>query len=204
MKKGIFIFTILFTTLTYSQNFGFHFGTNLSTQTNKDKLRNNSKENDFSNVFGINVGFDYKNKISNNLYILTGLNFTQNGFKQDTENLTIANTAKLNYLNIPITLLLDSKKTKIGPNLKFGGYLSYLIGGKYSFTKYPFEESIDENFKKIDFGLTGGIGIKVNRFTIDLIYKLGLNNIAEDGDNDFLETNVKNRSLNLNLTYWIK
>ena len=63
---------------------------------------------------------------------------------------------------------------------------------------------LDENFKKIDFGLTGGIGIKVNRFTIDLIYKLGLNNIAEDGDNDFLETNVKNRSLNLNLTYWIK
>tara|TARA_R110001592_G_scaffold133046_1_gene348168 strand:- start:1062 stop:1460 length:399 start_codon:yes stop_codon:yes gene_type:complete len=132
------------------------------------------------------------------------LSFTQNGFKQDTENLTIANTAKLNYLNIPITLLLDSEKTKIGPNLKFGGYLSYLIGGKYSFIKYPYEESVDKNFKKIDFGLTGGIGIKFNEFTIDFIYKLGLHNIAEDGDNDFLQTNIKNRSLNLNLIYWIK
>ena len=54
MKKGILILMVLFATSTYSQNFGFHFGTNLSTQTNKDKLRNNSKENDFQNVFGIN------------------------------------------------------------------------------------------------------------------------------------------------------
>ena len=97
MKKGILILMVLFATSTYSQNFGFHFGTNLSTQTNKDKLRNNSKENDFQNVFGINIRFDYKNKISNNLYFTTGLNFIQNGFKQNTKNLNIANSAKLNY-----------------------------------------------------------------------------------------------------------
>jgi|TARA_B110000090_G_scaffold97437_1_gene109649 hypothetical protein len=204
MKKGILILVILFTTSTYSQNFGFHFGTNLSTQTNKDKLRNNSKENDFKNIFGINIGFDYKNKISNNLYFSTGLNFIQNGFKQDTKNLTIANSAKLNYLNVPITLLMDSPKTKVGPNLKIGGYFSYLIGGEYSFVNYPFEETVNENFKKFDFGLTGGIGIKFNRFTLDIFYNLGLNNIAEDGDNDFLQTNIKNRSLNMNLIYWIK
>ena len=45
---------------------------------------------------------------------------------------------------------------------------------------------------------------KSNRFTLDIFYNLGLNNIAEDGDNDFIETNIKNRSLNMNLIYWIK
>ena len=78
------------------------------------------------------------------------MNFIQNGFKQNTKNLNIANSAKLNYLNVPITLLMDSPKTKVGPNLKIGGYFSYLIGGKYSFINYPFEETVNENFKKFE------------------------------------------------------
>jgi len=71
-------------------------------------------------------------------------------------------------------------------------------------TNYPIETPLDEEFQKLDYGLTGGIGIKFNKFTLDFIYNLGLNNIAEDGDNNFIQTNIKNRSLNINLVYWVK
>ena len=208
MKKVILIFTLLITTLTYSQKFGFHFGVNLSTHLDKDRVQNNSKELDYKNVFGINIGIDYKKEISNNLFLLSGLNFTQNGFEHDELIVNggkyVAKSAKLNYLQIPIVLSLDSRKTKIGPNLKLGGYFSYLVGGKYTISNFPFEKPLDEEFQRFDYGLTGGIRIKLNKFTLDFIYNLGLNNIAEDGDNTFLQTIIRNRSFNVNLIYWIK
>jgi|SaaInlStandDraft_1057018.scaffolds.fasta_scaffold02202_2 hypothetical protein len=74
---------------------------------------------------------------------------------------------------------MDHPKTKVRPNLKLGRYFSYLIGGEYSFTNYPFEETVNENFKKFDFGLSRGVGINFNRYTLDIFYNLGLNNIAE-------------------------
>tara|TARA_R110002153_G_scaffold40396_1_gene115653 strand:+ start:81 stop:710 length:630 start_codon:yes stop_codon:yes gene_type:complete len=209
MKKIIFTLILSYTSFSYSQDIGFHFGGNLANQLNKNRIQKNSEEFNYKNVFGINIGFDYKKKLSNNRYLLTGLSFIQNGFESDRKNFSdgstyLAKSAKLNYLSIPLLLLLDSPKTKIGPNLKFGGYISYLVGGDYSVENYPYETPLDEKFQKLDFGLTGGIGIKYNRFTLDFIFNLGLNNIAEDGDNDFIETNIKNRSLNMNLIYWIK
>jgi hypothetical protein len=209
MKKIIFTLILSYTSISYSQDIGFHFGGNLANQLNKNRIQNTSEELDYKNVFGINIGFDYKKQLSDNTYLLTGLSFIQNGFESDKKNFSggstsLAKAAKLNYLSIPLLLLLDNPKTKIAPNLKLGGYISYLVGGEYSVENYPFETPLDEEFQKFDYGLTGGIGIKFYKFTLDFIYNLGLNNIAEDGDNNFIQTNIKNRSLNINLVYWLK
>ena len=209
MRKIIFTLILSYTSFSFSQDIGFHFGGNLSNQLNKNRIQNTSEELDYKNVFGINIGFDYKKQLSNNMYLLTGLSFVQKGFENDRKNFnggstTLAKSAKLNYISIPLVLLFDSHKTKIGPNLKLGGYISYLAGGNYNVLNYPFDTPLSEEFQKFDYGLTAGIGIKYNRFTLDFIYNLGLNNIAEDGDNDFIQTNIKNRSFNINLIYWIK
>ncbi|QNM86488.1 PorT family protein [Polaribacter pectinis] len=207
MKKGILIYLLLISPFVLSQDFGFHFGMNLSTQLNKDKVQNNSKELDYKNVFGVNFGFDYKTKIGQNVFFQTGLTFIQNGFKHDRLNINggsyLAKSATLNYLKVPLLLLADKKTTKVGPNIKFGGYISYLIGGDYNVLNSPIETPLNKEFKKLDFGITGGIGLKINKFTLDFIYNLGLNNIAEDGDNNFIETVIKNRNFNVNLIYWI-
>jgi len=209
MKKILLALAILTTTLTFSQDFGFHFGINSSTQLDKDKVQNNSEELNYKSVYGLNIGVDYKTSLSDNLFFLTGLSYHQNGFKNDelkyTNGKYLEKSAKLNYIRVPLNILLDSKKTKIAPNLKFGGYISYLIGGKYNVSNYPNDTPLENEYQNFDYGLTVGFGLKINKFTIDLGYDLGLNNVAKKNENQKIsETIIKNRSLHLKLIYWIK
>ncbi len=209
MKRILLVLTILITTFSYSQNFGFHFGINSSTQLDKNKVQNNSEELDYKSVYGLNIGFDYKTSLSDNLFFLTGLSYHQNGFKNDALNFTNGNylekSAKLNYIKVPLNLLLDNKNTKFGPNLKFGGYISYLVGGEYSVSNYPYDTPLADEYQKLDYGITIGIGLKINKFTLDLGYDLGLNNVAKNNESQKInETIIKNRSLHLKLIYWIK
>jgi len=208
MKKILLILTILISTLSYSQNFGFHFGINLSTQLDKDKVQNNSKELNYKSVYGLNIGFDYKTSLSESLFFLTGISYYQNGFENDElifpGGKYLAKEAQLNYLKIPLNLLLESQKT-IGPNLKFGGYISYLIGGEYKVSDYSSDTPLDNEYQNIDYGLTLGIGLKINKFTVDLDYDLGLNNVAKKNENHKInETIIRNRSFSLKLIYWLK
>lgn len=209
MKKTILILTIFISSLSYSQNFGFHFGFNSSTQLDKDKVQNNSKELNYKSVYGLNIGFDYKTNLSESLFFLTGISFYQNGFENDElmypGGRYLAKEAKLNYLKLPLNLLLESQNTKIGPNLKFGGYISYLIGGEYNVSNYPFDTPLDNEYQNIDYGLTLGIGLKINKFTVDLDYDFGLNNVAKKIENHNInETIIRNRSFSLKLIYWLK
>ena len=70
MKKIIFTLILSYTSFSSSQDIGFHFGGNLANQLNKNRIQKNSEEFNYKNVFGINIGFDYKQKLSNNRYLL--------------------------------------------------------------------------------------------------------------------------------------
>ena len=127
----IFILTSLF---SYSQKIGFHLGVNSSNLLDNNEF--SSQDSNYKNVLGLDIGIDVKLKIKKNLYILTGLSFYQNGYQEDEEifdnGANFASNARLNYLRLPINLLLETnKKNNLSFGFKSGVYFSKVLNKDY-------------------------------------------------------------------------
>ncbi|MFR9164957.1 MAG: porin family protein [Dysgonomonas sp.] len=111
--------------------------------------------------------------------IQTGLNFTTKGTKfKNSDDLKV----NASYLEIPVMI---AYKIPILPKIKFvpniGPYFAYGIGGK---TKLHVEDApagkmdtFDKALKKFDWGIGGGIGIEVSKFTANLGCQFGLKDL---------------------------
>ena len=200
---------LTFTLITNSQEIGFHVGGTSSNLLYKNSEQNFSEKLEFQNVYGISFGADLKINIVNSIYFSSGLNFYQNGYKSDEfeEENTIypAREAKMNYLQIPLKFVLEPKEAVLKPSLRIGSYFSYLIGGNYEVERYPREFSIYDEFENLDIGLILGGGLAWNDFTLEIVYNLGIQNIAQMDRILYnrSETVMRNRSLNLNVIYWL-
>ncbi len=88
----------------------------------------------------------------------------------------------LNYVDVPILLVI-----KLGDliELQGGGYVGFLTKASVS-TEGDFGNDYDEldreNFKSVDYGLSGGMAINLEALTIGLRYSYGLNPIAKSED----------------------
>ncbi|NKI33115.1 outer membrane beta-barrel protein [Croceivirga thetidis] len=109
------------------QNLGFSFGINSSSQKQGRIVGENDFEK-FGNKFGYSLGINYTKRLDPNLLFLTGINFTKKGSNRFGEDERANNLREakieLNFIEVPITFLIASKKKKIGPVLEMGTYLS--------------------------------------------------------------------------------
>lgn len=204
---------------TYAQDkpltFGIKGGVNLSNFSGAS-----AKGMDARVSFNVGLTVDYA--LTQDLYLLTGLEYIVKGAKDEgtmsVEDPTygkISFTGTENdsptYLQVPIHLgykLVVTDAAKIV--FRAGPYIAYGIGGEVEVEGkavindvtvdidggYDFFE--EGRAKRFDFGLGLGVGAEFGKIGVGLGYDLGLINIA---DTDLIDGNIKNMNAYLTVGY---
>ncbi len=152
---------------------------------------------DMKSVFKYQVGVTADIAVTENLYILTGLDLQTKGAKYKPESGT---NIKYNpmYLQMPVHV---GYKFNLFSDLKLvvnaGPYIAYGIGGKAKSGDESLKLFGDDILKRLDYGIGGGIGVELGMFSVGAGYDLGLANISDiDGGkirnrNAYLTVGVK-------------
>ena len=213
MKNLITLFVLalaLVLTMTaesFAQSFGVKAGLNLSTMLSKNDKRTFS--DDFKMKPGFHIGVTAEFPIDEMFSFETGLLLSTKGYKISKED--YKQKVNINYLDIPLTgkASFDIADTKVYG--LFGPYIGMGLSGKLKFEEIDFgethtgEDNIDwgsdkelSDMKRLDFGITVGVGVEINSFQIGLSYNLGLANISPSTDGG---SKVNNRVLGLSVGY---
>ncbi len=174
--------------------FGVKAGMNLSTITGDET-------DDVKAKIGFNVGVTLDYTLTSDLYLLTGLELSTKGCKEDV-GLSKDATSNLMYLQLPIHLgykLAVTDATKMV--FHAGPYLAYGIGGKTKISESGVEVSVNSfgsnRLKRFDFGVGLGVGAEFGKIGVGLGYDFGLVNIVD-------VDNVSNKNANAYLTVGYK
>jgi hypothetical protein len=218
MKK-VFIYAhlmllFLITTQTFAQiKFGVKAGLNLSNMLAKDNDQTYSEN--FKMKPGFHAGATVEFPIVKRFSFETGLLFATKGTKIN-EKETVGNETNelkgeinLYYLDIPLTakVTFDIGSAKIYGD--FGLYLGIGLKGKskIEITDMGGTDSFNENIKfgsgsdqvkRVDYGLTAGVGVEIQSVQFGISYGYGLANLSNDTDNG---TITKNRVLGISVGY---
>lgn len=106
------------------------------------------------------------------------------------------NTAKLNYIEIPVLIQASFPSPNFVPNF----YVGPALGIKLSETlEYDGEEveTDDDAYKGTDFGLAVGLGAKFTMISVEARYTLGLSSIDDSG----FDADIKNQVLSIMAGY---
>jgi len=188
--------------------FGVKAGMNLSNFSGDGAKGSDAK-------VGFNVGLTLDYAFSQDLYLMTGLEFSMKGAKDEgpvSEGDVSFNgkeTSNPMYLQIPIHI---GYKFPVTDNtnlvLHVGPYVAYGIAGKYKLDgigtvgdvsghiKPEIDFFSDDRAKRFDFGLGLGIGVEFGKFGVGLGYDLGLLNISQ-----YKEAKVRNMNAYLTVGY---
>lgn len=177
---------------------GIRGGVNLSNMLIKEN--NDATNEDFKMKPGFHFGLTAEFPVKEMASFETGLLFSTKGTKVEENVYGIENEAKmnLNYLEIPLTAKVYFSKGNKRVFGLFGPYFGYGLSGKTTF-KHTSGGVIDtendtetedikwgsdegDDLKRLDFGLTAGVGIDANPFQAGLTYSYGLANIYSDTD----------------------
>ena len=166
---------------------------------------------------GFNAGVTLDFALTNDLYLLTGLEFTSKGAKvEEDTNLKMS----LSYIQLPVHAgykLTVANDTRIV--FHAGPYIAYAADGKWKAKEGGLEESAgvfsDEaeaaglKMKRFDFGLGFGVGAEFGQFNAGVNCDFGLVNIADFGMIDLEDlgkldassVSVKNMNVGISLGY---
>lgn len=212
IKTGLVAFLLLISTIASAQNdvavFGVRAGINFSGTDNSP---------DTKTKVGFNIGVTTDFRLSDKIYLLTGLEYTVKGAKNEsfipagTDNWGVyhedhyyTSNEKLGYLQLPFHVgYLWAINRDFRLMFHAGPYMAYAMNGKVhrkslydDGTKE--EETIDffgVGVSKFDWGLGGGINVEYDRYVLGLGYDRSLRNIAPDyGDG-------RNRNMYITLGY---
>ncbi len=207
----IVLILVLGTALTgkvVAQKYTIQGGLSLSTMLSKDD--DDTYSNDYSMRPGFHFGILTEKPINPSLSFQTGAVITTKGFKLEDEivGTNVEFNINLLYLDIPLLLKAGSPLQNGGTVFAlFGGYVGYGLNGKAKITvgSDSEEEDInwgsdenDDDFMRLDFGLSLGAGIETSKVIISASYDLGLANISAYQDNG---ATVKNRVLKLSVGF---
>lgn len=177
-------------------SFGVKAGINLSEIQNfEDDIK-----------VGFNFGLTADLQLTDNFYLMSGLELTNKGTKGKSYNLAdqqgvTYSDVKLNalYLQLPVHA---GYKLEVAPTIKLifrvGPYLAYGIGGKIKGEAGNKNLDIDffgDDTNRFDFGVGGAVGAEfADKITVTLGADQGLTKVFKDGDQ-------KNRSASLSVGY---
>lgn len=217
--------------------FGPKVGLNLSsirhkyTGSNDDDEKDNDKLNDNSKMLvGASFGL-MMNARFGNLAIQPAVTYSMKGGKVDysessdsTGSVTLKQTTRLGYLDIPINLVYTTGGDE-GFQVFVGPYIGFGIGGKEktessgSFAGITFSQNTDENiqfdndikegdlkdneagYAGLDYGINAGIGYLISNFQIQAGYGLGLGNLVPKADGKASDDESRNRNIHLTVAY---
>lgn len=152
---------------------------------------------DTNMLTSFNAGFFVELPITQGIAIVPELNYSRKG--SEVQNTILTETYKskfkLSYLEMPVLLKLNLVPNF---NLHAGPYVAYLLNAKTDVVDEngdrveSFEYDTD-NFNKLDFGLSAGLGFDFNNFGIGARYNYGLSEIDKDNN----ANGAKNSAFNL-------
>lgn len=152
---------------------------------------------DTNMLTSFNAGFFVELPITQGIAIVPELNFSRKG--SEVQNTLLTETYKskfkLSYLEMPVLLKLNLVPNF---NLHAGPYVAYLLNAKTDVVDEngdrveSFEYDTDD-FNKIDYGLSAGLGFDFNNFGIGARYNYGLSEINKDNN----ANGAKNSAFNL-------
>ena len=153
-------------------------------------------------VTGFQGGLTFDLGLSDIFTIQPEVLFIQKGGKSTyraDDNNKLVNRYYFNYIDVPILAKLKFYGDGGGSGFYFiaGPYVGLAMSGKVKSTltvlgadtesedDFTFDNDTDqERAKRLDYGVSFGGGVKINRLILDLRYNLGINNISDnDADN---------------------
>lgn len=184
---------------SHGQTFGLKAGLNLS-----NIVVSPDYENRMHNL-GFHVSLTMDHPLTKFLSLETGILFTTKGFTRESSLFQGTIKDELYYVDIPVIIM----GTKIIGAMKFyastGPYIGLGLFGKVR-TRGAYYDPIIWNdnvdwgntglYKRLDFGLTFGCGLGINRTNIGISYDLGLYDIGPTNSDT-----RKNRVLRFSLGY---
>lgn len=184
---------------------GVKAGMNLSTIT--------GDADDVDSKFGYHVGVTIDYELTENLFLMSGVEFTTKGAKEKGEmetgydwNADVELTVNPMYLQVPIHFgyKLDiAKETKMV--FRAGPYVAFGVGGKAKLTgNYIADEKTNvfktNGYKNFDFGFGLGTGVEFKKYALNVGYDFGVTNIDNTKDKDERET-FRNGNFHIGLGY---
>ena len=199
MKKFFLLsalfFLIGFFTSVQAQftDFGARLGMNIGSQS-YDML-SNYKSKVFLDIAGV-----ARYQICSEFYAQGELHFVGKGGQDSYEDFgqSIDESLRLSYLEIqiPVFYQIPIESDVVSPNIGFGPYFGYAVGGKYKFGDMEDTDVFDDWHKRGDFGFTLVASVDFTiadlPFFADIRYNFGVVNIIDDDD----ET-VKNKGFGI-------
>lgn len=185
------------TTTSPDAGFGIKGGLNFSNMYTEDVDDNNV-------LTSFNAGLYVSMPISDFLAIQPEFLFSRKGSKLTYDNIFAEGEAKfkLNYIEVPVLL-----KANVTPNFNIhvGPYVAYLIDAQITNEaddgSFDFEENFDnDDFNKIDAGISAGIGFDLESIGIGARYNYGLTTVGKEreiGDGTYTFPDGKNSNISV-------
>ncbi len=213
LKLLIVVIGFTMTTESYAQIFGVKAGGNLSNLL----INDDTYSDDLKMNTGFHVGATAEFPITELFSFESGLLLSTKGLIMREEETIVGESIKMEgrinlfYLDIPLTAKasVDLGGAKIYGT--FGPYIGMGLSGKTIAELTTMgatvtnEEDIkwgsnenEDDFKRLDFGLTMEAGVEISSIQIGLSYGLGLANISPITD---YGTKIKNRVLGISVGY---
>jgi hypothetical protein len=175
---------------TLTPKFGIKGGVNLTNLYVDDVEDENMK-------VGLNAGVFVKLPVTRGFSIQPEVLYSSKGAKLRYNNVFGEGEYRynLNYVEVPLLAVFNLGKNF---NIHAGPYAAFLASANI---KRLDTESGDvdhiadldtDDFEKFDYGLTGGLGFDVDKFTLGARYNYGLNEIGKDGIAGQATKNSKN------------
>lgn len=204
MKTNLFLVAGLFLLLTAAhaqEKYGVRAGLNVA---NMSQAFNSELDNPLPRPAWF-AGFtaDYI-LLKNYVYFQPGLLFNKKGFLLNDPDLNTRSVTSLNYLEVPLNIVVKFGKplsyTKF--YLSAGGYGALGLGGK---TKVrvngerteQYNVRFDKSLKRLDYGLSAGLGFQFDYVQLGVFYQQGLRNLSGDGTS----TNARNQVFGVSFGY---
>lgn len=214
-KILIFFLLVMATSGLYSQTFFLVGGLNESGRMEKSDSYVNE---DLISILRYHAGIMVDYEILDYMSLQTGLVLTNRGYRYKNEiadsSYKYLETTNIYYLDVPIQ---TKWFTDVGSGIQVYGLAGFYIGfgikalyqektydnNDYYRSNYyiEFGDDINDNIKRMDFGLITGAGVKFKeKHAVQISYDLGLVNISPFTDNGYKE---KNRVFKLSYIYFL-
>lgn len=180
-----------------SSKFGIKGGINLANMYVDDVQDENMK-------LGMNIGFLAKVPLTRGLSIQPELLYSSKGSKITYDNLFGEGEYRFNlhYVELPVLAVINVARNL---NLHVGPYLGFLAG--VNITDVNEDGTVDElmeldadDFNRFDFGLSGGLGLDIQNFTVGARYNYGVTEIGKSGS---IPGGLTNNSKNSVVSFYI-